>query len=82
MRRAWLVLAGLLLGGGAAAAPLDTAYLLTWRGLAVAEVEASVTEPPQGYAIAYRARATGLLGWLFPFTTEGRSEGRRDGPRW
>jgi hypothetical protein len=74
---------GFLAGWGAPAAAggLTATYAFTWAGLEVGELEAEVAEDGAGYRVAWRGRTVGLIGTLFPYASEGASEGRRESGR-
>jgi hypothetical protein len=76
--RALLLLAAALLAPGAAAATERVAahYELTWMGVEVGRFEARLTADEFRYRLAYAARTTGFLHWLYPFASAGASEGR------
>lgn len=70
------VVAGLLSAAPTARAePLAAAYEITWNGMAVGSFATELVTGPERYRFTYEARTTGWLGWLFPFTSEGWSEG-------
>jgi Protein of unknown function (DUF3108) len=76
----WLALLTLILVPGAARAQTErllAGYEIAWQGLEIAAFEADLATEPERYQLSYRARTTGLLGWLFPFVSEGSSEGAR-----
>jgi hypothetical protein len=50
-------------------------YQIEWQGLPIGAFETEVLTGPDTYRITYRARTTGFLGWLWPFSSEGSSEG-------
>ena len=54
---------------------IEAAYELTWSGLEIGRFETRLTADGATYRLAYAARTTGFLGWLFPFTSIGSSEG-------
>jgi hypothetical protein len=59
----------------AAAERLDAFYELTWSGLEVGRFEARLAADEASYRLAYSARTTGFLSWLYPFASAGASEG-------
>lgn len=63
-----------------AAERIDAAYELTWSGIEIGRFETWLTADESNYRLAYAARTTGFLGWLFPFTSAGTSEGRLADP--
>jgi hypothetical protein len=71
-----------LLGSGASLAQerLEAAYELRWRGLEIARFEVTLAADEAAYRVAYAARTTGFIAWLFPFTSAGASEGGMAGP--
>jgi hypothetical protein len=80
--RAAVLLAGLLAPMAAVPAErLDAAYELTWGGLEIGRFETRLTADESSYRLAYAARTTGFLGWLFPFASTGASEGSIADPR-
>ena len=81
LRAAVLLVACLLAPVAAGAAErIDAAYELTWGGLEIGRFEARLTVDEASYRLAYAARTTGFLGWLFPFASTGASEGSIAGP--
>lgn len=50
-------------------------YRIEWQGLPIGTFEAEVLTGPDRYRVTYRARSTGFLGWLWPFSSQGSSEG-------
>jgi hypothetical protein len=76
LRAAIFLVSGLLAPVGAVAAePVDAAYELTWGGIEVGRFDTRLTVDGSSYRLAYAARTTGFLGWLYPFTSTGASEG-------
>jgi hypothetical protein len=59
---------------------IDAAYELTWSGLEIGRFETRLTADGATYRVAYAARTTGFLGWLFPFSSTGSSEGAMADP--
>jgi hypothetical protein len=59
---------------------IDAAYELTWSGIEIGRFETWLTADESNYRLAYAARTTGLLGWLFPFTSAGASKGSLANP--
>jgi hypothetical protein len=59
----------------ATAEQLAAEYEITWNGIAVGAFETELVTALDRYKFTYEARTTGLLGWLFPFTSRGWSEG-------
>jgi hypothetical protein len=71
-----VVLAGLLSAAPQARAePLAAAYEITWNGMTIGAFATELVTGPERYRFTYKARTTGWLGWLFPFSSEGWSEG-------
>ncbi len=56
---------------------LFAGYEIEWQGLPIGTFETELSTGEDSYRVSYRARTTGILGWLFPFTSEGSSEGTR-----
>ena len=54
---------------------IDATYELTWSGIEIGRFETRLTVDESNYRLAYAARTTGFLRWLFPFTSTGASEG-------
>ena len=54
---------------------IDAAYELTWSGLEIGQFETRLRADGASYRLAYAARTTGFLGWLYPFSSTGASEG-------
>jgi hypothetical protein len=54
---------------------VDAAYELSWSGIEIGRFETRLTADESSYRLAYAARTTGFLAWLFPFTSAGASEG-------
>jgi hypothetical protein len=75
--RALVVLIGGLLApiAGGAAERIDATYELTWSGIEIGRFEIRLTADEAAYRLAYTARTTGFVAWLFPFTSAGASEG-------
>lgn len=71
----WLVLGLLAPATAASTERIDAAYALTWSGLEIGRFETRLTTDGAAYRFAYAARTTGLLAWLYPFTSTGSSEG-------
>ena len=59
----------------AQAARLSAGYEIEWQGLPIGAFETEVLTEAESYQVSYRARTTGFLGWLWPFSSEGSSEG-------
>lgn len=59
---------------------VDASYALRWSGIEVARFDVLLTANAVDYRIGYAARTTGLVGTLFPFTSEGASEGQMADP--
>lgn len=53
-------------------------YQIEWQGLTIGVFETEVVTEPDRYRITYRARTTGFLGWVWPFSSEGSSDGGRE----
>jgi Protein of unknown function (DUF3108) len=73
-----LTLLLLLVVAGASQARADrllAAYRIEWQGLPVGAFEAEVLREAETYRVTYKARSTGFLGWLWPFSSHGSSEG-------
>jgi Protein of unknown function (DUF3108) len=69
--------AGLLAPGTAVPAERIAAlYELTWSSIEVGRFETRLTADASSYRLAYAAKTTGFLGWLYPFASAGASEGR------
>jgi hypothetical protein len=80
-RAAIFLVPGLLAPAAAVPAErIDAAYELTWNGIEVGRFETWLTADESNYRLAYAARTTGFLGWLFPFTSTGASQGSVAGP--
>jgi Protein of unknown function (DUF3108) len=79
---AWLAFCLCLLapGTGLAKERLEAAYELRWRGLEIARFEVTLAADEAAYRVAYAARTTGFIAWLFPFTSAGASVGDMAGP--
>lgn len=54
---------------------LFASYQIEWQGLPIGAFETEVLTEAETYRVTYRARTTGFLGWLWPFLSEGWSEG-------
>jgi hypothetical protein len=54
---------------------LSAGYAIEWQGLPIGAFETEVWNGEGSYRITYRARTTGFLGWLWPFSSQGSSEG-------
>jgi Protein of unknown function (DUF3108) len=57
------------------AARLFAGYEIEWQGLSIGAFETELSTEAETYRVSYRARTTGFLGWLWPFSSEGSSEG-------
>jgi hypothetical protein len=76
LRAAIFLVPGLLAPVSAVAADaVATAYELTWGGIEVGRFDTRLTVDGASYRLAYAARTTGFLGWLYPFSSSGASEG-------
>ena len=56
---------------------LFAGYAIEWQGLPIGVFETELVTDDDSYRVSYEARTTGILGWLFPFVSQGSSEGRR-----
>jgi hypothetical protein len=66
----------------AGAAEIITAtYTFSWAGLDVGTFRARVEADAATYSARWEARTTGMVGTLFPFTSQGSARGRREGDR-
>ena len=54
---------------------LFAGYEIEWQGLPIGAFETELLTEAESYRVSYRARTTGFLGWLWPFSSEGSSEG-------
>ena len=83
MRRCVLLVVGLVASllppGALRAQGFAAIYAFTWAGLDVGEFRAEVVERDGGYRATWQGRTTGLVGTLFPFASEGASQGLRQG---
>ena len=70
-----LVLVALPATSHAQAERLLASYQIEWQGLPIGAFETEVLTEAETYRVTYRARTTGFLGWLWPFSSEGLSEG-------
>jgi hypothetical protein len=70
-----LVLVSLTGTSHAQAERLFAAYEIEWQGLPIGAFETELLTEAESYQVSYRARTTGFLGWLWPFSSEGSSEG-------
>ncbi|HEX6144867.1 MAG TPA: DUF3108 domain-containing protein [Geminicoccaceae bacterium] len=61
--------------GATAAERLEATYELLWGGLEIGRFETRLRADEATYRLAYGARTTSFLAWLFPFTALGASEG-------
>lgn len=52
-------------------------YAIDWEGLHIGAFEVVLVTEPGRYQLSYEARAEGLIGWLFPFVSQGSSQGTR-----
>jgi Protein of unknown function (DUF3108) len=59
----------------AEAARLLAGYEIEWQGLSIGAFETELLTEAETYRVTYRARTTGFLGWVWPFSSEGSSEG-------
>jgi Protein of unknown function (DUF3108) len=77
-----LVLAALgagALGGAAGAESMTAVYAFSWAGLDVGRLEVRFEADGGDYQARWQAETTGLVGALFPFTSQGAVKGRREG---
>jgi hypothetical protein len=72
-----LVLVALPGTSHAQAARLFAGYEIEWQGLPIGAFETELVNGEVSYRVTYRARTTGFLGWLYPFASQGSSEGAR-----
>jgi Protein of unknown function (DUF3108) len=70
-----LVLVALTGTSPAQAERLFAAYEIEWQGLPIGAFETELLTEAESYQVSYRARTTGFLGWLWPFSSEGSSQG-------
>jgi hypothetical protein len=56
---------------------LFAGYSIEWQGLPIGAFETEILNGEGSYRVTYRARTTGFLGWLYPFASQGSSEGSR-----
>jgi Protein of unknown function (DUF3108) len=56
---------------------LVAGYAIDWEGLHIGAFEAELVTAPGRYQLSYEARTEGLIGWLFPFVSQGWSRGTR-----
>lgn len=56
---------------------LVAGYSIEWEGLHIGAFEAELVTGPGRYELSYEARTEGLIGWLFPFVSQGLSRGTR-----
>jgi len=54
---------------------LFAGYEIEWQGLPIGAFETEILNGEGSYRVTYRARTTGFLGWVWPFSSEGSSEG-------
>jgi hypothetical protein len=59
----------------AQAARLFAGYEIEWQGLPIGAFETEVLTEAESYQVSYSARTIGFLGWVWPFSSEGSSEG-------
>jgi hypothetical protein len=74
-RLALLLVLVALPGASHAQVRLFAGYEIEWQGLPIGAFETEVLTGAESYQVSYRARTTGFLGWLWPFSSEGSSEG-------
>jgi hypothetical protein len=79
LKIAWLALLLTLVAltgtAPARAERLFAAYEIEWQGLPIGAFETELLTEAESYQVTYRARTTGFLGWLWPFSSEGSSAG-------
>ena len=63
----------------AADGTVAASYVVSWGGMDVGELRAEVVETGDRYRAVWSGRTTGLIGTLFPFTSAGAAQGRREG---
>jgi hypothetical protein len=62
-----------------AAERLSAAYELSWLGLEIGQVEVEIRRDAARYEVDLAARSTGILSVLWPFVSQSRSDGARQG---
>jgi hypothetical protein len=67
--------------GAGAAESMTAVYAFSWAGLDVGRFEVRLDADAGGYRASWEAGTSGLVGTLFPFTSQGTAAGRRDGDR-
>lgn len=67
--------------GAGAAESMTAVYVFSWTGLDVGRFEVRLEGSPGSYRISWDAGTSGLIGTLFPFSSQGAAEGSRDGDR-
>ena len=65
-----------------AAESMTAVYAFSWAGLDVGRLEILLEADGGGYRASWEAGTAGLVGTLFPFSSQGSAEGRRDGERY
>ena len=61
---------------------MTAVYAFSWAGLDVGRLEVLLEADGGGYRASWEAGTAGLVGTLFPFSSQGTAEGRRDGERY
>ena len=61
---------------------MTAVYAFSWAGLDVGRLEILLEADGGGYRASWEAGTAGLVGTLFPFSSQGSAEGRRDGERY
>ena len=62
----------------ASAESLTAVYAFSWSGVDVGAFDAEIEVDGGTYRASWQGRTTGFVGTLFPFTSRGASEGRRE----
>ena len=81
MRRILSIFVIVVLGPSVAAAEerVEATYEVLWGGLEIGRFDATMSVDDVDYRLAYQARTTGFLGWVFPFVSAGTSVGVLEG---
>ena len=69
------------LGAADGAEGMSAVYAFTWGGLEVGRFEVRLEAEGAGYRASWEAGTAGMVGTLFPFSSQGSAEGRREGDR-
>jgi Protein of unknown function (DUF3108) len=68
--------------GASGTESVSAVYAFSWAGLDVGRLEVLLRAEDGDYRASWEAGTSGLVGTLFPFSSRGMAEGRREGERY